>query len=68
VPVTVAEHVEVCAVVIEDSDAETATFVTVGGTTAAEMVIDAVPDFVVSCVETAFTVSAPDPGAVAGAV
>ena len=67
-PVTVAEHVEVCAVVIEDSDAETATFVTVGGTTAAEMVIDAVPDFVGPLSKRPSTVSAPDPGAVAGAV
>jgi hypothetical protein len=66
VPLTVAEQVEVCAVVMEAGDATTTMPVTVAeGEVIARA---AVPDFVESSVEVALTVSAPEVGALEGAV
>ncbi len=65
---TVAEHVDVCAVVMEEGATATLTPVTVGWMPGVAMAILAVPDFVLSCVEVALIVSEPDAGSEAGAV
>jgi hypothetical protein len=59
VPLTVAEHALVCAVVIDDGRHETVTEVMVDA--AAETATLAEPDLVVSCVEVAVTVAVPVP-------
>jgi hypothetical protein len=68
VPVTVAEQVAVCAVVMGDGVANTATLVTKGCSPEVATVIAAVPDFVEFCVEVALIVSEPEARAVEGAV
>lgn len=66
VPLTVAAHVAVCAVVMEAGVAATVMLVMVAEGDV--MAIDAVADFEESCVDVALMVSAPDTGADEGAV
>ena len=67
-PVTVGTQVAVCAVPIEEGVATTVTAVTVGGTATVETATAAIPNFVEFCTEIALIVSAPEAGAVEGAV
>lgn len=68
VPATVATQVAVCVVLMETGAATTVTLVTVVCVPEVATETAAVPDFVVSCVEVALIVSAPEAGAVEGAV
>ena len=67
-PVTVAEHVDVCPVEMTDGVAVTETSVTVVCTAALTMFTFVFADFVSFCVEVATIVSDPDEGAFVGAV
>jgi len=67
VPLTVAAHVDVCAVVIDAGVAATPIDVIVPVVEDEPMVTFVVPDFVVA-VDVAVIVTEPDAGALAGAV
>jgi hypothetical protein len=64
VPLTVATQVEVCELFMVDGLATTAIPVTVTGTTVDVTIMDAEPDFVLSCVEVALQVPVPVPDGV----